>query len=201
MLYIHTVYTKWKPEFGAPPLPDFVMGPLLLLKSVWQPTKVEPFNLKTKERGHQHSTKCLQKLCVISQLAYVCPWWHIHSVMVELPFAFEVIEILFPGWRKIFGRQSWGRMQRSLCCLLKAICCLEILQAPYRCQQLSTPFWSTVCHKKQAIYEKQTREQMREQENIERHQPLVLNWVTLQGCSNWIATVINYTMITVFLVQ
>ena len=100
MLYIHTVYTKWKPEFGAPPLPDFVMGPLLLLKSVWQPTKVEPFNLKTKERGHQHSTKCLQKLCVISQLAYVCPWWHIHSVMVELPFAFEVIEILFPGWRR-----------------------------------------------------------------------------------------------------
>jgi len=37
-----------------------------------------------------------------------------------------------------------------------------------------------VHHKKQAMYEKQKREQMREQENIERHQPLVLNGVTLK---------------------
>jgi len=52
----------------------------LPLKSVWQPTKVEPFNLKTEERGHQHSTKWLQNRCVSSQLTCVCPWWlHIYS--------------------------------------------------------------------------------------------------------------------------
>ena len=54
----------WKPEFGAQPLPDFVMDPSLPLKSVQQPTKVEPFNLKTEEQGHQHSTKWLQNRCV-----------------------------------------------------------------------------------------------------------------------------------------
>jgi len=30
------------------------------------------------------------------------------------------------------------------------------------------------------MYEKQKREQMREQENLERHQPLILNGVTLK---------------------
>jgi len=59
-------------------------------------------------------------------------------MMVELPFAFEVIyRNLIYRLKKNFRRQSWGRIQRSLCSLLKAICCLEILQAPYRCQQLS----------------------------------------------------------------
>ena len=51
---------------------------------------------------------------------------------------------------------------------------------PNTCHLNCTPFWSTVRHKKQAMYEKQKREQMREQENIERHQPLVLNGVTLK---------------------
>ena len=50
---------------------------------------------------------------------------------------------------------------------------------PNTCHLSCTPFWSTVRHKKQAMYEKK-REQMREQENIERLQPLVLNGVTLK---------------------
>ena len=99
-------------------------------------------------------------------------------------FAFEVIEVSFTGWRRFSESKAGGKFQgqRSLCSLtlLKAICCLEVLQAPYRCRQFCSLFWSTVCHKEQAMYEKPKREQMREQENIERHQPLVLNGVTLK---------------------
>jgi len=42
------------------------------MKSVWQPSKVEPFNLKTEERGHQHSTKWLQNRYVSLAKLHVC---------------------------------------------------------------------------------------------------------------------------------
>ena len=59
------------------------MAPARLpLKSVWQTTKVEPFNLKTEERGHQHNTKWLQNRCVSLANLHVCAlggtyiqWW------------------------------------------------------------------------------------------------------------------------------
>ena len=102
--------TLQKPEFKAQPLPDFVMGPSLPPKSVQPPTKVEPFNLKTEERGHQHSTRWLQKVCVISQL--MCPWWYVYSVMVELPICIWGDRILIYRLKKSLGRQSWRQNSR-----------------------------------------------------------------------------------------
>jgi len=92
----------------------------LPLKSVWQPTKVEPFNLNTEEWGHQHSTKWLQNRCVSLANLHVCAlggtyiqWWY------NYPFAFEVIEVSFTGWRRFSESKAGGKIQgqRSLCSL------------------------------------------------------------------------------------
>ena len=115
----------WKPDFGAW-LCQTTTEVCLATHQSWA--------IQPKDRGARSSAQhqvASKQMFVISQLTCVCPWWHIYSVMVELPICIWGDRSLIYRLKKIFGKQSLCSLT-----LLKAICCFEILQAPYRCKQL-----------------------------------------------------------------
>ena len=124
----------WKPEFGAW-LCQTTTEVCLATHQSWA--------IQPKDRGARSSAQhqvASKQMCVISQLTCVCPWWHIYSVMVELPICIWGDRSLIYRLKKIFRKQSCRQNSRSKKPLFSDSTQSHLLPwnppSPYRCQQL-----------------------------------------------------------------